>query len=160
MRHVPAGVRLKPEDIAFSAALAQAERPSAAYDVSKWLFVPNSYQEYRYLLGTRGKDPLLCIGVNPSTAAPDSLDPTLKSVQRIALQNGFESWDYGNAGTLTGTVIGLDGEGGRTAYNDHAAAQTPGGSKVKLAFFKELINRLAARLQKLLRMFGIKETVC
>lgn len=92
MRHVPAGVRLKPEDIAFSAALAQAEGPSAAYDVSKWLFVPNSYQEYRYLLGTRGKDPLLCIGVNPSTAAPDSLDPTLKSVQRIALQNGFDSF--------------------------------------------------------------------
>jgi hypothetical protein len=43
-------------------------------------------------LGTRGKNPLICIGINPSTAAPDDLDNTLKSVQRIALGNGFDSF--------------------------------------------------------------------
>ena len=92
MRHVPTLERLRPEDIGFEAALAASQQPNAAYDVDKWLFVPNTYQEYRYLLGTRGQDPLLCIGVNPSTAAPDRLDPTLKSVQRIALNNGFDSF--------------------------------------------------------------------
>jgi hypothetical protein len=43
-------------------------------------------------LGTRGKNPLICIGINPSTAEPDNLDNTLKSVERIALGNGFDSF--------------------------------------------------------------------
>mgnify|MGYP007025192133 CR=1 FL=1 len=50
--------------------------------------VPQAAQtdrEYRYLLGTRGSRPLLCLGVNPSTAVPGDLDNTLKSVERIAL---------------------------------------------------------------------------
>ncbi|MBR2571499.1 MAG: DUF1643 domain-containing protein [Clostridia bacterium] len=69
-----------------------ALRPCAEYDTAKWLFVPNYYTEYRYILGTRGENPLLCIGINPSTAAPEKLDPTLKSVERIALGNGFDSF--------------------------------------------------------------------
>ena len=62
------------------------------YDRSRWLYVPDFYTEYRYILGTRGRDPLICIGINPSTAAPDDLDNTLKSVSRIAAHNGFDSW--------------------------------------------------------------------
>ena len=79
-------------DISFERALGEALKPSPAYDVDKWLFVPNTYTEYRYILGTRGARPLICLGVNPSTAAPDRLDPTLQSVQRIALHNGFDSF--------------------------------------------------------------------
>lgn len=67
-------------------------KPSDAYDTSEWLFVPDHYTEYRYVLGTKGKKPLICMGVNPSTAAPGHLDPTLQSVQRIALNNGFDSF--------------------------------------------------------------------
>ena len=77
-------------DISFQSSLIAAMHPSTAYDVKKWLFVPNAYTEYRYILGTRGTKPLICVGVNPSTAAPDHLDPTLQSVQRIALHNGFD----------------------------------------------------------------------
>ncbi len=62
------------------------------YDTGRWIYVPDFYTEYRYILGTRGKNPLICIGVNPSTAAPDDLDNTLKSVSRIAAGNGFDSW--------------------------------------------------------------------
>lgn len=62
------------------------------YNVENWLYVPNTYADYRYILGTRGKNPLICIGINPSTAAPDDLDNTLKSVERIALGNGFDSF--------------------------------------------------------------------
>ena len=54
--------------------------------------MPNTYREYRYLLGTRGERPLLCIGVNPSTAVPGGLDNTLKSVERVAFHNGFDSF--------------------------------------------------------------------
>ena len=53
--------------------------------------MPDHYLEYRYILGTKGKKPLICIGINPSTAEPDNLDNTLKSVERIALGNGFDS---------------------------------------------------------------------
>lgn len=90
--HVPSVDTRMYEDIAFSDALKRSLYPSIAYDVSHWLFVPNVYTEYRYILGTRGQKPLICIGVNPSTAAPDHLDPTLQSVQRIALHNGFDSF--------------------------------------------------------------------
>ena len=76
----------------FDPALARALAPSDRYDVSRWLYVPNTYSEYRYILGTRGKKPLICIGINPYTAAPDALDPTLQSVQRIALSNGYDSF--------------------------------------------------------------------
>ena len=62
------------------------------YDVRDWLYVPNHYEEYRYILGTTGKRPLICIGINPSTAAPNNLDNTLKSVERIAKGNGFDSF--------------------------------------------------------------------
>ena len=62
------------------------------YDREKWIYVPDYYTDYRYVLGTRGKNPLICIGINPSTAEPDNLDNTLKSVDRIAKSNGFDSF--------------------------------------------------------------------
>lgn len=90
--HIPQGttdtLTLEP----FDAALADALCPSADYDIARWLYVPNHYSEYRYILGTRGKKPLICIGINPSTAAPDALDPTLKSVERVAHSNGYDSF--------------------------------------------------------------------
>lgn len=76
----------------FAEALEQALGPSPDYDVAQWLYVPNVYAEYRYILGTRGERPLICVGVNPSTAAPNALDNTLKSVERIALGNGYDSF--------------------------------------------------------------------
>ena len=76
----------------FADALKQALVPVPDYDVAQWLYVPNFYAEYRYILGTRGEHPLICVGVNPSTAAPNALDNTLKSVERIARANGYDSF--------------------------------------------------------------------
>lgn len=90
--HIPKGDTLTMELVTFQQALAAANTPSPDYDIKKWLYAPNFYSEYRYILGTRGKKPLICIGINPSTAAPDDLDNTLKSVERIALGNGFDSF--------------------------------------------------------------------
>lgn len=64
----------------------------STYDREKWIYVPDYYTDYRYILGTRGKNALICIGINPSTAEPDNLDNTLKSVERIALGNGYDSF--------------------------------------------------------------------
>ena len=92
MAHIPSVATTELELLTFRQALEAANTPSAEYDIEKWLYAPNFYSEYRYLLGTRGKNPLICIGINPSTAKPDALDNTLKSVERIALGNGFDSF--------------------------------------------------------------------
>ena len=92
MAHIPSGTTAQLELVTFRQALAAANTPSAEYDIAKWLYAPNFYSEYRYILGTRGERPLICIGINPSTARPDALDNTLKSVERIALGNGYDSF--------------------------------------------------------------------
>ena len=90
--HIPTVTTDKIQLVTFAEALAAANTPSQDYDIEKWLYAPNFYSEYRYILGTRGQNPLICIGINPSTAAPDDLDNTLKSVERIAKGNGFDSF--------------------------------------------------------------------
>ena len=90
--HIPKGTTAELELVTFQQALAAPNTPTDAYDIGKWLYAPNFYSDYRYILGTRGKNPLICIGINPSTAQPGDLDNTLKSVERIALGNGFDSF--------------------------------------------------------------------
>ena len=90
--HIPKSDTLSLELVTFEEALKAANTPSEDYDIEKWLYAPNFYSEYRYILGTRGRNPLICIGINPSTAEPGNLDNTLKSVERIALGNGFDSF--------------------------------------------------------------------
>lgn len=90
--HIPKGNTAELTLVTFNQALEAANTPSPDYDIEKWIYAPNFYSEYRYILGTRGKNPLICIGINPSTAEPDNLDNTLKSVERIALGNGFDSF--------------------------------------------------------------------
>ena len=90
--HIPKGTTAQLELVTFRQALKAANTPSPDYDIEKWLYAPNFYSEYRYILGTRGNNPLICIGINPSTAKPDELDNTLKSVERIAFGNGYDSF--------------------------------------------------------------------
>lgn len=58
----------------------------------KWLYEKSNDNNNRFVLGTVGKNPLVCFGINPSTAEPYNLDNTIKSVDRIRLSNGFDSW--------------------------------------------------------------------
>ena len=89
--HIPACESCELDILSFEEAL-RASGGRGDYDTCKWLYVPDHYADYRYILGTRGENPLICIGINPSTAAPDDLDNTLKSVARIASVNGYDSW--------------------------------------------------------------------
>ena len=90
--HIPSVTTDKVQVLSFEEALGEANKQQDEYEVEKWLYVPPFYSEYRYILGTRGKNPLICIGINPSTAKPGDLDNTLRSVERIALGNGFDSF--------------------------------------------------------------------
>ncbi len=90
--HIPLCETNELEIIDFYEALNNEKSVPSEYDTKKWIYVPNIYSEYRYILGTRGENPLICIGINPSTAKPDKLDNTLKSVQRAAAFNGFDSF--------------------------------------------------------------------
>lgn len=90
--HIPTCDTARQEILPFGRALEDARHPNPDYDVNRWLYVPSMYCDYRYILGTAGEKPLICVGINPSTAAPNDLDNTLKSVERIALANGYDSF--------------------------------------------------------------------
>lgn len=92
--HIPKGASQTCALLTFDDALHCTRHDD--YDAARWLYVPPYYTEYRYILGTRGENPLICIGINPSTAQPGDLDNTLKSVERIALGNGYDSFTMFN----------------------------------------------------------------
>lgn len=101
MRHIPSADTRHTAVLTFEEAL----RPTSGdFDREAWLYVPDRYSEYRYILGTRGLRPLICIGVNPSTAVPGRLDNTLKSAERIALHNGFDSFVMFNVYAQRATI--------------------------------------------------------
>ena len=49
--HIPACQTSELALMDFDRALARALLPSPDYDVGRWLYVPNTYSEYRYILG-------------------------------------------------------------------------------------------------------------
>ena len=60
--HIPSGASQTIDILPFADALALSGR-SGEYDISHWIYVPDFYTEYRYILGTRGDNPLICIGI-------------------------------------------------------------------------------------------------
>ena len=58
----------------------------------EWIYTTNEDNSARYTLGKKGNHNLICIGINPSTAEPENLDNTLKKVESIALQKGYDGW--------------------------------------------------------------------
>jgi len=57
-----------------------------------WIYHTDLNNSVRYTLGITGNNPLVCFGINPSTASPGNLDNTIRSVERLAFGNGFDSW--------------------------------------------------------------------
>ncbi len=71
---------------------------------------------------------------------------------------GFKSWDYQRAGTVGGTVIGLELQGGQTAYNAGVSQCVLNSAKPKFAtklrrFFEKFFGEIAVFFKKL---FGVK----
>lgn len=57
-----------------------------------WVYENAVDNTARYTLGTVGERSLVCIGLNPSTAVPGRLDPTLRRVQAVADLNHYDSF--------------------------------------------------------------------
>ena len=58
----------------------------------QWVYETTADGSARFVLGTVGLNPLVCFGINPSTAAPNSPDRTISRLSRFAADNGFDSW--------------------------------------------------------------------
>lgn len=54
--------------------------------------LPNDDPKKRLVLGEYGKNNLLAVGLNPSTANSQKLDPTSKNIQRIAKSQKCDGW--------------------------------------------------------------------
>lgn len=57
-----------------------------------WIYERNADNSARFVLGVPGANPLVCVGLNPSTAAPGDLDLTVTKVTQFAALNGFDGW--------------------------------------------------------------------
>lgn len=63
---------------------------------AQWLWEKSADDGSRFVLGTVGKAPLVCFGINPSTAVPGTLDPTVTRVRSFAERSGCDSWSMLN----------------------------------------------------------------
>ncbi len=60
--------------------------------MAQWVWEKTADGASRFVLGTVGSNPLVCFGINPSTAVPGRLDPTVTRVSRFAERHGHDSW--------------------------------------------------------------------
>jgi hypothetical protein len=58
----------------------------------KWLYERTPDNSARFVLGVDGANPLVCFGLNPSTAVPGKLDQTVTRVQEVSRRNGFDGF--------------------------------------------------------------------
>lgn len=58
----------------------------------EWIYQNSDDDKARFILGTARANPLICFGVNPSTATPDKPDQTVRHVARIADFHGYDSY--------------------------------------------------------------------
>jgi hypothetical protein len=70
--------------------MVQEKLPYTDSKNNGWLYKTEKLP--RYVLGKTGDKPIICIGINPSTATPENLDPTIKRVEQIIKNNGYDSW--------------------------------------------------------------------
>ena len=86
-------------------------------EVDKQLWRYEGNDSYRYILEYCDKKPLfcekqkvfyndnslVCIGANSSTAIPGSLDPTLKTIKKVAKENGYDGFIMLNLSPIRAT---------------------------------------------------------
>lgn len=46
----------------------------------------------RFILGEVGENPIICFGINPSTANDIKYDPTILKIRKIASENNCDGW--------------------------------------------------------------------
>lgn len=68
-----------------------------------------------------------------------------------AIANGFEAWDYNNAGTVSGTIIGTSATGGQTPYNADSSAVPMTSAK---ELFHWLLDAYCRVVDSIKNLFG------
>ena len=63
------------------------------YDKKVWLYEQSGDKVERFVLGERGSNPIICFGINPSTASPNDPDKTMEVVKSV-LSNRTEYDGY------------------------------------------------------------------
>jgi hypothetical protein len=58
----------------------------------EWIYDKDDNNTYRYTLGVKGENPLITFGINPSTAEPGNLDPTVKNTEKLSVHLDKDSW--------------------------------------------------------------------
>lgn len=58
----------------------------------QWIYEHSPNGDARFVLGVVGQNPLVCFGINPSTAKPGDLDPTVTRVRNFAAAHGYDGW--------------------------------------------------------------------
>ncbi|WP_157813994.1 DUF1643 domain-containing protein [Microbacterium sp. BR1] len=112
-----------------------------------WLYENTPDNTARFVLGTVGENPLICVGVNPSTATPLKLDRTVTRIARRAAKNNYDSWIMLNLYPQRSK----DPDGMHTQYlpelkaqnEKHIAELLRGRSVTLLAAWGELIEKRA-----------------
>ncbi len=54
--------------------------------------IPEHDTTIRFVLARPGRRNIMAIGLNPSTANSERLDPTSRNIQQIAVQHGYDGW--------------------------------------------------------------------
>lgn len=55
-----------------------------------WLYIGDD--NYRYAIGEPGSHNTVVVGINPSSATPEKLDPTIRKVRKYVCQDGYDGW--------------------------------------------------------------------
>lgn len=58
--------------------------------------IPEGNKNKRFLIGEKGNNNILCIGINPNTADEKNLDPTSSNIKKITSENGYDGWVLAN----------------------------------------------------------------
>ena len=109
----------------------------------QWIYDSSADGSARFVLGTVGENPLVCFGINPSTAVPGVPDPTVKRVIRFAADNGFDSWTMLNVYPQISTDprgMHSDHEPALKAENERRIARAIQGRPTLLAAWGGLIT--------------------
>ena len=135
----------------------------------EWLYEcvdKNKPESPRFVLGEvskKTKNPLICFGINPSTAVPKKLDRTLTRVKNESIKQGFDGWIMLNIYPLRETnpkklPKDLDKDIHKTnlieikkIYNKYPSATVWaawGGSIMKSAFLKSCLKEIVAVVPK------------
>lgn len=61
-------------------------------EASDYIYENNADNTARFVIGTKGKNPLIVMSINPSVGSPTRTSPTLGTVRHIAADYGYDSW--------------------------------------------------------------------